>query len=102
METLLEIVVHPRKSIFGFTHQDDWLDAWHVQVVSPPLNDEANMEILKECSNFFGTTIQLVRGQKSSRKVIRIFLPRETVEQILRNKMTPIKIKDKNKTNTKK
>lgn len=93
METLLEIVVHPRKPAFGFTHPDEWSSAWHVQVVSPPLNDEANTEILKECSNFFGAPIQLVRGQKSSRKVIRIPLSRETVEQILRKQTTRIQTK---------
>lgn len=93
VETLFEIVVHPRKPMFGFTHKDEWSNAWHVQVVSPPLNDEANEEILKECSKFFGAQIKLVRGQKSSRKVLRISLTREMIEQLLRNKMTPIKQK---------
>lgn len=102
METLLEIVVHPRKPKFGFTHKDEWSNAWHVQVVSPPLDNEANEEILRECFHFFGAPVQLVRGPKSSRKTIRISLSREHVEQILRNKTTLIKTKDKNKTNTKK
>jgi hypothetical protein len=91
MESLLEIVVHPRKPKFGFTHKDEWSNAWHVQVASPPLDNEANEEILKECSKFFGAQVELIRGQKSSRKVLRISLPREKVEQILRNKMTPTK-----------
>lgn len=102
METLLEIVVHPRKPKFGFTHQDEWSSAWHVQVVSPPLDNEANEEILKECSQFFGAPVQLIRGPKSSRKIIRISLSREMVEKILRNKTTPIKTKDKNKINIEK
>jgi uncharacterized protein (TIGR00251 family) len=95
METLLELVVHPRKPKFGFMHPDEWSSAWHVQVVSPPLHDEANVEILKECLHFFGAPVQLIRGQKSSRKIIRVSLSRERVEQILRNKMTLIKTKNK-------
>lgn len=91
METLLEIVVHPRKPKFGFTHADEWSAAWHVQVVSPPLDNEANEEILKECSHFFGAPLQIIRGQKSSRKVLRISLSRERVEQLLRNKTTLLK-----------
>lgn len=91
METLLEIVVHPRKPKFGFTHKDEWSNAWHVQVVSPPLYNEANDEILKECAHFFGAPVTLLRGQKSSRKVLRISLARERVEQLLRNKTTLLK-----------
>ncbi len=85
--TRLPIIVHPKKTFFGFVSRDDFLGAWHVHVVAAPFHNQANIEIVRACTKLFNTPVQLIRGQKSSRKIISIPLPSETVERVILSSM---------------
>ncbi|MFH0970903.1 MAG: DUF167 domain-containing protein [Candidatus Diapherotrites archaeon] len=84
--TRLGIVVHSRKTLFGFSREDAGLGVWHVHIRSAPLRNEANREIERECSLVFGTPVRIIRGARSVRKTILIGLSPEKVKQILSKK----------------
>ncbi len=81
--TLLPVLVHPRKSKFGFSHRDEWSGVWHVHVTSPPHDQQANRELLEECRKLFRADVEMVRGSSSTKKVLRIGKEKELVEQKL-------------------
>ena len=46
-------------------------DLWVIYVKSKPEQNKANLEIIKELSKIYGNC-KIVRGQKSSKKTLRI------------------------------
>lgn len=83
METRLEIIVHPGKKRFVFLRRDEWSNAWHVHVPAVPQKNAANRALIQECVNLFGVPVQIARGRTSTKKVLRIPLTREQVEQVI-------------------
>jgi uncharacterized protein (TIGR00251 family) len=81
--TLLPVLVHPRKTKFGFSHRDEWSGVWHVHVTSAPHDQQANRELLEECRKLFRADVELVRGSSSTKKVLRIGMGKESLEQKL-------------------
>lgn len=81
---LLRICVHPEKEKFGWVRWDEWGKEWHVHLVSKPQQNHANAELERETAQLFGCTTRIVKGEKSHRKVLEVFLPEEALRQKLR------------------
>ena len=96
-QTLLGIVVHPRKPFFGFVKKDAWSGAWHLDVMASPQHYQANAEIEKECSRLFGVQVKIIRGHSSSKKVLGIPLAREICESIIEQRCTRLPKKESEK-----
>lgn len=97
--SLLRICVHPEKNGFGFVREDEWTHEMHVHVRSKPENNQANAEIVRECTKLFGAEVKVLRGEKTPHKVLEVFLAKEELQNRLRQlvKKQPQKITNKNK-----
>jgi uncharacterized protein (TIGR00251 family) len=58
-----------------------------IEVKSPPVDDKANEEAIRELSGFFGKPVQLLKGRKSRQK---IFLVRDAVLSEIESRLADI------------
>ena len=66
---LIEVKVKPNSKRFAFFEKNGQLI---LEVVSPPKEGKANLEIVKELKRMFGKDVKIVKGLKSREKVILI------------------------------
>ncbi|ADG13144.1 protein of unknown function DUF167 [Methanocaldococcus infernus ME] len=80
--TLLDIIVTPNAKKTEIVGRDEWRNRLEVKVKAPPVEGKANKEIIKFFSKLFGD-VEIVAGEKSSKKTILIRKPLKEVEEIL-------------------
>ncbi len=81
---LLKVEVRPssRKVEMGY---DRWRKAVTVKIRSPPIGGRANRELLDILKSVFESDVRIVRGEKSSSKVVEIEASKEEVLKKLRD-----------------
>jgi uncharacterized protein len=72
-EIRVDIVVSPKSTRFTISGYDEWRDEIEVKIKSIPQKGKANQEIVKEFSKLTGKDVEIVSGQKSRHKTLRIF-----------------------------
>lgn len=81
---MLKICVHPEKKEFGFVREDEWTHEFHVHVRSKALENQANLEVERECAKLFGVKVKIVHGLKSPHKVVEVLRAQREILQLLR------------------
>ena len=71
-DLLVNIEVSPASGKFGIPSYNEWRKRIEVKIRSPTQKGEANREIIREFSETFGRDVEIVSGQKSRQKTIRI------------------------------
>ena len=62
---IIEISVAPNSKRFAITQKDGRLK---ISLRSPPENNKANLELIKELSSLLGRPVRIISGQTSKRK----------------------------------
>ena len=76
---ILNLRVRPNSSRFEAGKFDAARNELRVKVCSPAQDGKANRELIKELEKFFGSRIEILRGEKSSTKTIVVRAGRENV-----------------------
>ena len=82
METILKAKILTGKKEFSLEYYNN--DFLIVESTEKPEKGKANKEILKKLKKFFKADIEIVSGLKSKEKVIKIYLPKEQVLNLLK------------------
>lgn len=81
---LLKILVQPRASKSGIAGIED--DTLKIRVTSPPLKGAANKECIEVLSKVLGikkNSMEIIGGETSRRKTLKIEMPLEDVKRAL-------------------
>ena len=70
---LIDIEVSPKSSHFSISGYNEWREEIEVKIKSIPQKGKANLEIIKEFSNLTKNDVEIVFGQKSRHKTIKIY-----------------------------
>jgi len=74
---LIKVRVSAGADHFALEGFDEWTGELHVRLKSQPVKGRANKELLTELSRLFGTNVELVSGETSSRK--KVLVPGKTL-----------------------
>ncbi len=83
--TLMEVNVSAGAKETGVTGYNEWRKAIELRVKSPAREGKANKEIIRGMEKLFGTRVEIVKGMKSSNKVLKIHKEYVKVVEILRD-----------------
>ncbi|WP_456328206.1 DUF167 domain-containing protein [Archaeoglobus sp.] len=67
---IIEIDVSPNAKRTAVTGYDSWRNALKVSVKSPPKGGKANRELVEFLGEVFGCDVEIVKGEKSTKKVV--------------------------------
>jgi len=67
---LIDVEVSPNASKTAILGYDRWRDAIKVSVKSPPKGGKANRELLEFLSDLFDCRVEILKGERSTRKVV--------------------------------
>jgi uncharacterized protein (TIGR00251 family) len=84
METILKAKVSTGKKDFRLALDKD-NDILIVEATKLPDKNKANKEIIKEIKKILGAETTIVSGFTSKEKLIKINLPKKSIEEMLRN-----------------
>lgn len=82
----VEIIVSPRSRKFLLYNKDDVV---HADLKSPPENNRANLELIKELKRVIGAEVRVVSGLKSKRKVVEMNITAEKWNSLVNNLAAP-------------
>lgn len=68
----VQIEVSPNSGQFQITGYNEWRQTLEVKIKSPPTKGKANKEIMKEFSKLTGHHTQIISGDKSRQKTLKI------------------------------
>ena len=69
---LIDIEVSTGSNKFEITGYDEWRDRIGIKIKSNPIKGKANKEIINEFSKLTKRHIEIISGQKSKKKTIKI------------------------------
>lgn len=69
---LLDIEVKPHSDKFEVEGLDPWQDRIKIRIKSLPLKGMANKELIREMKEITGSDIEIVKGEKSTKKTLLI------------------------------
>ena len=72
MDELIKINVKTNASKNQILSYDEAKQIYKVQVKAPPVNNKANMEVIKLFSKKFGKSVFIVKGMKSKNKILKL------------------------------
>ncbi|AGK60771.1 TIGR00251 family protein [Archaeoglobus sulfaticallidus PM70-1] len=85
--TILSISVSANAKKTRIPHAyNEWRKAIEVRIKSPARDNKANREIISEMEKIFGVEVEILKGEKSSNKVIRVHLSYDRVVEILKRR----------------
>ncbi|MCK9152013.1 DUF167 family protein [Methanobacterium alcaliphilum] len=70
---LVNIDVTPNASKFAISGYNSWRERIEIRITALPQKGKANKEIIKEISKLTGKEVELVSGQKSHQKTLKIY-----------------------------
>ncbi len=77
---ILEVIVVPNSKRFAISRKDGKIK---VHLRSPPENNKANMELVKELSSLLGCDVSLISGHTSKRKKLSIAASEQELNTLL-------------------
>ncbi len=84
--TLLDIIVTPNARVTEIAGYDAWRRRLSVRVAARPKGGEANRTLIAFFATLFGVSkgdVNIVRGDNSREKTLRINLPRDKVLEVI-------------------
>jgi len=84
METILKAVIKTGKKEFSLAF-DKKKDLLIVEATKQPEKGKANKEIAQKIKKILGAQTEIVSGFTSKEKLIKINLPKKSIEEMLRN-----------------
>jgi uncharacterized protein len=66
------IEVSPNSDKFQITGYNEWRQTLEVKIKAPPTKGKANKEIMKEFGKLTGCPVEIISGQKSRQKTLKI------------------------------
>jgi uncharacterized protein (TIGR00251 family) len=70
---LLDIEVSPKADKFNISGYNVWRKAFEVKIKAVPHKGKANKEIIREFSKITKSTVEIISGQKSHHKTLKIY-----------------------------
>jgi len=89
-ETLIDIIVTPNAKSNEIAGYDAWRRRLSVRVAAKPKGGEANRALLSFFASIFGVSkgdVNIVRGDNSREKTLRINLPRDKVLEVISKRL---------------
>ncbi len=84
----VDIEVSPNSDKFRITGYNEWRKTLEVKIKSPPTKGKANKELIKEFSTLTRKHVEIISGQKSRQKTIKILdLDRKSFIKILKKEI---------------
>ncbi len=88
---LLAIEVSPKSDKFTISGYNPWRESVEVKIKALPQKGRANKEIIKEFSRLFGHPVEIVSGQKSHHKILKIHgMGEEELSDMLEQHITQV------------
>lgn len=85
---LVDIEVSPKSSHFSISGYNDWRDEIEVRIKAIPQKGKANQEIIKEFSKLTNCNVEIVSGQKSRHKILKVYkISKKEFEDIIRESL---------------
>jgi len=75
----LNLKVRPNSQCFALREFDASKNELRVNVRSPAQRGKANKELLKKFKKIFGSSVEIIKGKKSDKKIVLIGLEKEKV-----------------------
>lgn len=82
-DTEIDVTVSPNASRSGIEKFDPWRGRLVIKVRAMPKDGRANRELCEFLSELFCAPVNLVKGQTSRTKTIRVHLDKDRVREIL-------------------
>lgn len=70
---IVNIDVTPNASKFAISGYNSWRERIEIRITALPQKGKANKEIIKQISKITGKKVDIVSGQKSHQKTIKIY-----------------------------
>ena len=85
---LINIEVSTKSSHFTISGYNEWRNEIEVKIKSIPQKGKANQEIIKEFSRLTNSDVEIVSGQKSRHKTLKIFaINKKDFEELIKNNL---------------
>ncbi len=89
---LLAIEVSPKSDKFRISGYNSWRESIEVKLKAVPQKGRANKEIITEFSRIVGHPVEIVSGQKSHHKILKIYnMDEEHLSTILKQHIQEVK-----------
>lgn len=83
---ILKLRVAANSSRFELGEFNSLQNELRVKVCSPAQKGKANKELLKELKKIFNSKVEILKGEKSNKKIVGVWASREKVLAALHNK----------------
>jgi hypothetical protein len=77
--TLISVYVSTGAKNPGISGYNEWRDAIELKIRSPARGGRANREIIEEMGRLFGQRVEIVRGERSNLKTLKVYAEFESV-----------------------
>ena len=85
---LVDIEVSPNSNKFIISAYNEWRNEIQVRITSIPQKGKANQEIIKEFSKLTNQDVEIVSGQKSRHKILKVYgISKKDFEEIIKNNL---------------
>jgi len=85
---LVDIEVSPNSNKFIISAYNEWRNEIQVRITSLPQKGKANQEIIKEFSKLTNQDVEIVSGQKSRHKILKVYgISKKDFEEIIKNNL---------------
>ena len=78
---LLHIAVSAQKPRFSFEQKNEWTNEYAIHVTAKAADNKANLELQRELTRLFQARARIVKGLKSSHKIVEVNLPQNELDQ---------------------
>jgi uncharacterized protein (TIGR00251 family) len=68
----LDVEVIPNSEKFGIAGADPWTDRLRLRATESPIRNRVNVELVRELGALLGSRVEVVKGQKTSKKTLLI------------------------------
>ena len=81
---LLDIEVKPHSKKFEIDGMDPWQDRLIIKIKNSPIEGKANKELLKEMTRLLKTSVNIAKGEKSTKKTLFIEISKTDLKKRLK------------------